>query len=83
MIKKTINDNIDIIGKPFLDPFQIYYFEIKTKTFKRIRYRKETLIKYKLNKLGNNYAYFNGNNHLFISGGLDLKKKRDYFGILI
>ena len=81
VIKKIINDNIDIIGKPFLDPFQIYCFGIKTKTFKRIRYRKETLIKYKLNKLGNNYAYCNGNNHLFISGGLDhnAKEKKGLF----
>ena len=68
VIKKIINDNIDIIGKPFLDPFQIYCFEIKTKTFKKIKYKKQTLLKYKLNKLGNNYAYCNGNNHLFISG---------------
>ena len=68
VIKKIINDNIDIIGKPFLDPFQIYCFEIKTKTFKKIKYKRQTLFKYKLNKLGNNYAYCNGNNHLFISG---------------
>lgn len=67
----NLSDNIDIIGKPILDPFQIYCFEIKSKIFKKILYNEEKIKEKGLDKIGVKSSYCNGNNHLFISGGED------------
>ena len=68
---ENISDNIDLIGKPFLNPFQIYCFEIKSKIFKKILYNEEKIKEKELDKIGVKSSYCNGNNHLFISGGED------------
>ena len=62
---------IEIVGKPFYDPFQIFTFEIKQKIIKTRNYNPIKVREKKLDKFGITSTYCNGNNHLFISGGMD------------
>ena len=59
----------NIIGKPFNNPFEIFTFCKKDKLLKIQRYNKEIIEKMNLNDIESSYAYCNGNNYLFISGG--------------
>ena len=65
------DEHIEIFGKPFYEPFQIFTFEIKHKLIKTRSYNPTKIREKKLDKFGINSAYCNGNNHLFISGGMD------------
>ena len=65
------NDTSIIIGKPFSDPFEILIFESKKKVIKTRLYNKEKIKEIGLDKYGVDSAYCNGNNHLYISGGMD------------
>ena len=65
------NDTSLIIGKPFSDPFEILIFESKKKVIKTRLYNKEKIKEIGLDKYGVDSAYCNGNNHLYISGGID------------
>ena len=69
--KNEIIEPVDYIGKPLFKPFEVYIFEIKRKTISKIKYSKEKERNYELNKFGTSSAYCNGNNNLFISGGVD------------
>ena len=65
-------EKINIVGKPISDPFQIYTFEIKSQIIKTIKFKNiEQIQKLGLDKFGPNSAYCNGNNILYISGGID------------
>ena len=59
----------DIIGKPLNDPFEIFTFCKKDKLLKIQKYDKEIIEKMNLNDIDSFYAYCNGNNYLFLSGG--------------
>ena len=65
------NEIIDIVGKPFSEPFQIITFEIKEKVIKTIIFNETKIKEQQLDKYGIDSAYCNGNNYLYISGGLD------------
>ena len=65
------NEIIEIVGKPFSDPFQIITFEINEKVIKTILFNEEQIKEQQLDKFGVDSAYCNGNNYLYISGGLD------------
>ena len=65
------DEAIDIVGKPFSDPFQIYTFEVQPKTIKILQFNSEQIKKKGLDKFGIDSAYCNGNNYLYISGGID------------
>ena len=62
---------IDFISRPMSNPFEIYIFEIEKKLIKRLKYTKEKVQMFELDKYGENSAFCNGMNHLFISGGID------------
>ena len=62
---------IEIVGKPFYEPFQIFTFEVKQKIIKTRNYNPIKVREKKLDKFGITSTYCNGNNHLFISGGMD------------
>ena len=62
---------IDFISRPMSNPFEIYIFEIEKKLIKRLKYTKEKVQIFELDKYGENSAFCNGMNHLFISGGID------------
>ena len=64
-------ENIEIVGKPFFEPFLIFTFEIQKKLIKIRNYNSDKIKEKELDKFGINSAYCNGNNHLFISGGVD------------
>ena len=59
----------DIIGKPFNEPFEVYYFYKKNKILKIQKYGEELIENEELNNYSSSSAYCNGNNYLFISGG--------------
>ena len=62
----------DIFGKPLFNPFKILIIERKQKLSLNTKTYQENLIsEVKLNKFSIESAYCNGNNHLYISGGLD------------
>ena len=63
--------NVDIVGKPFSDPFEIFIFETKEKVIKTRLYNQGKIKEIGLNKYGVDSAYCNANNHLYISGGVD------------
>ena len=65
------NEISNIVGKPFFDPFHIITFEAKEKIIKTIIFNKEKIKEQQLDKYGVDSAYCNGNNYLYISGGLD------------
>ena len=69
--KLDVLENIEIVGKPFFEPFQIFTFEIQKKLIKTRNYNPDKIKAKELDKFGINSAYCNGNNHLFISGGVD------------
>ena len=69
--KVEINEQIDIVGKPFYMPFLIFTFEAKKKLIKTRAYNQEQIKQIQLDKFGIDSAYCNGNNSLYISGGLD------------
>ena len=70
-----INGTINIVGKPFSDPFVIFIFEAQKKVIKIRMYNQEKIKEIGLNKYGVDSAYCNANNHLYISGGVDLSTK--------
>ena len=69
--KLAQDEIIDIVGKPFSDPFQIYTFEIQPKIIKILQFNSKQIKKKGLDKFGIDSAYCNGNNYLYISGGID------------
>ena len=68
---ENLEEISDVVGKPFSEPFMIYTFEPKTKIIKPFLFNAEKIKKCELDKFGIDSAYCNGDNHLFISGGLD------------
>ena len=77
--KKKINyidknvEYLDYIAKPLANPFEVYIFDIRNKIIKKIIYTIEKVQYLELDKYGENSAYCNGINHLFISGGIEPK----------
>ena len=78
IIYHQINDNETIIesssnyfGKPFFSPFQIVIFSKKHKNFKTKKFDESIINAKSLNKCNATSAYCNGDNHLYISGGVD------------
>ena len=67
---------IELIAKPFSDPFEIYCFSKNNKNFKIIRYTNELKENKKIKNFSSSSAYCNGSNHLYISGG---EKSRNLF----
>ena len=65
------NEATEIVAKPFSDPFQLFTFEIRQKTMKILLFNYEKIKQKGLDKFGIDSAYCNGNNYLYISGGLD------------
>ena len=62
----------DIFGKPLFNPFKILIIERKQKlTIKENKYNKYLISQVELNKFSIESAFCNGNNHLYISGGVD------------
>ena len=64
------NQNLKFIGKPFNNPFEIFVFNKITKILNIQSFQDEIIQKYDLNDYGPSSAYCNGNNHLYISGGI-------------
>ena len=60
---------VDVMGKPFFNPFEILCFYKSQRKFKILSYNNELLEKTKINKFDSTSAYCNGWNHLYISGG--------------
>ena len=71
MEDSEIDEKIELVGKPFSEPFEIFSFETKKKIIRTKLYNQEKIREIKLDKYGIDSAYCNGNNHLFISGGVD------------
>ena len=72
--KKILGDNdvVKIVGKPNFDPFQIYTFEIESQIIKTIKFNNPSQIQQLgLDNFGPDSAYCNGNNCLYISGGVE------------
>ena len=66
--------NIDIsgiVGKPFFNPFEVFTFSTSQKLIKAKHYSKRMIAQTELDKFSIDSAYCNGNNHLYISGGVD------------
>ena len=60
-----------IVGKPFYNPFEIYTFEPSRNLIRFKRYSQNLIVEKELDKFSIESAYCNGNNHLFLSGGLN------------
>ena len=60
-----------IVGKPFYNPFEIYTFEPSRNLIRFKRYSQNLIAEKELDKFSIESAYCNGNNHLFLSGGLN------------
>ena len=72
--KKILEDYevVKIVGKPISDPFQIFIFEIELQIIKI--FKSSNMIQIQqlgLDQFGPDSAYCNGNNCLYISGGVD------------
>ena len=61
----------EFVGKPFFNPFEISIFQTKQQTIKIKSYTKKMIAQTQLDKFCIESAYCNGNNHLYISGGMD------------
>ena len=59
----------ELVGKPFIYPFEVFVFNKKDKILKIQKYAHETVEKENLDDYGSSSAYCNGKNYLFISGG--------------
>ena len=69
---ETINENFsNFFGKPFYSPFQIVIFNRNKKNFKTKEFDVSIINEKFLNKCNATSSYCNGNNHLYISGGVD------------
>ena len=64
-----------IVGKPFYNPFEIYTFEPSRNLIRFKRYSQNIIVEKELDKFSIESAYCNGNNHLFLSGGLNPKNQ--------
>ena len=60
-----------IVGKPFYNPFEIYTFEPSSNLIKIKTYNHNLIVEKELDKFSIESAYCNGNNHLFLSGGVN------------
>ena len=71
--KNNINalEICDIVGKPLFNPFEIIIFITNQKIIKIKTYNKRYISQNELDKFSIESAYCNGNNYLFISGGVD------------
>ena len=67
---------IELIAKPFSDPFEIYCFSKNNGKFKIIRFTNELKENKKIINFSSSSAYCNGFNLLYISGG---EKSRNLF----
>ena len=61
----------EIVGKPLSNPFEIFTYEPLQKIIKCKTYNKKIIAETQLDKFSIESAYCNGNNHLFISGGVN------------
>ena len=61
----------ELVGKPFFNPFEISIFQIKKQAIKFKSYNKKIIAQTQLDKFSIESAYCNGNNHLYISGGMN------------
>ena len=61
----------EIVGKPLFNPLEIFTYEPIQKIIKCKTYNKNLLKDTQLDKLSIESAYCNGNNHLYISGGVN------------
>jgi len=69
---EEINLNIcRIVGKPFYNPFEIYTFEPSRNLIKFKKYSQNLIVEKELDKFSIESAYCNGNNNLFLSGGVN------------
>ena len=68
---KSINGNGMLYGKPFFLPFEIVIFDKMHRVFKTQNYEESLISEKNLDKCNSTSAYCNGNNHLYISGGVD------------
>jgi len=60
-----------VVGKPFYNPFEIYTFKPNTRLIKTKIYSQNLIVEKELDKFSIESAYCNGNNHLFLSGGVN------------
>ena len=60
-----------IVGKPFYNPFEIYTFEPNRNLINIKKYSHNLIVEKELDKFSIESAYCNGNNHLFLSGGVN------------
>ena len=60
-----------IVGKPFYNPFEIYTFDPNRNLIKTKTYSQNLIVEKELDQLSIESAYCNGNNHLFLSGGVN------------
>ena len=67
----TILEINELVGKPFFNPFEISIFQTKQQTIKIKSYNKKMIAQAQLDKFCIESAYCNGNNHLYISGGVN------------
>lgn len=61
----------EIVGKPLFSPFEIIIFNVVQKKIKIKTYNNRYIVQNELDKYSIESSYCNGNNLLFISGGLD------------
>ena len=60
----------ELVGKPFIEPFEIFIFNTKEKNIKIQTYDIKNIEALELNDFNNtSYTYCNGNNILYLSGG--------------
>ncbi len=68
---KIILEINELVGKPFFNPFEISIFQTKQQAIKIKTYNKKLISQTQLDKFCVESAYCNGNNHLYISGGVN------------
>ena len=68
-IKNTYLNDCELIGKPLSKPFQVQIYDKKKKELKFLNINQNEIDKNEMEKYGNESAYCNGNNHLYILGG--------------
>ena len=70
LVLSPLNEKyVEVLGKPFYDPFEIFCFYKSEKKFRILKYSQELIQKKLLINFGITSAYCNGYNYLYLSGG--------------
>ena len=69
VIQSQIEDEVDRVGKPLCNPFEVFIFSKKEKMCQTVGFDEDVIQKNELNYYSEFSSYCNGCNKLYISGG--------------